>query len=172
MTVHFTLSDPAFLGYFLQCSCGKNQKVSKFGYILEHELALVFKEESKVNNECPELTCDDWCITPKFDGPSISELVQVENKNAVLLLDALGFTGDFADNCTGRLAPKDLLGRIIVAKALTSSSTQLLSTMTYLPDGSTTVTPGRKKGWLQECLDELEKLANLGITHKRTIVWS
>lgn len=100
--------------------------------------------------------------------------VNMANGNAIRVLDLVGITGD--DAYCGSMSGEDLLGRVLVALALTPEDE---GTDTYEagPDeghfqGGTHIFCGRRPGYLQDRLEQLHDIATFAAAEGATVRWS
>lgn len=99
----------------------------------------------------------------RTSGPAA---VDMKLRDGLDMLTALGFSADPAA-VHGEVQPADLLGRLLLADALTPADEGVPTT----EDGRWT-TGGRSEGWTQRKLAELRTLAELAQTQGVPVGWS
>jgi len=94
------------------------------------------------------------------------------NANAVLVLEALGITGDFSDICCGSLPVLDFRGRVLLALAIAPTDEGTIPVTYRQGDsvngvGATVYDLGRSAGYLQDKLVKLLELTDWAIANGR-----
>lgn len=125
---------------------------------------------------CLDENCREYgaSLTTVHDGPEVN----VSNANARLVLEALGLP--FEDG-SGGLDAEDFLGRVLMALAvapadagvpqhrLVPGESTIFGTVTE--HGATFIDCGRREGYLQERLVQLEEVARHAIGKGREVSW-
>lgn len=94
--------------------------------------------------------------------------VHMNFSNAALICDVLGISRDAEDG--GEMSPKDFLGRILLAQALSPADAGVPARSATA--GGRFTNGGRPEGYVQSRLSNLRELAEWAIAHdRRTVRW-
>lgn len=193
MSVTVTAEHTGFVGYVVTCCDGAAEQAPRFGSD-EDARAYLARIPGGTDYGCDELRpvlpgCELPDICPEYPlhvlGLQVEEPpeVQLNNRNAALVFDVLGLSdaaepigsGTHARDLLGPdavafdcgdLTADDLLGRVLTARALAPTDDGLPPAQ----DGRH-IEVGRRPGYLQERLIQLEHLAQWCQHRGLTIVW-
>lgn len=94
--------------------------------------------------------------------------INMSNANAAFVLDALGFAEDVqAGDLCGELPAQDFLGRVLTAFGLAPVDEGVPAHRVE----ANFIECGRRPGYLQERLVQLQELAEVACGHKSVIAW-
>lgn len=112
----------------------------------------------------------DWCgITTSYTVDDSFD-VNMSNGNARDVLEALGLIVDNEMPWCGDIAPDDLVGRVLIARAV-APDPALASYELTGERGARLVFAGRQAGYVNEKLDRLQRLAEVCAAMGRRIQW-
>jgi hypothetical protein len=159
MSVTFAPTIAADAAYRITCVCEAHNDGLIYA---DHSAA--YAALSGVTSTCTDPYCETLYITPAVEGPSLN----VSNLNAVDLLDLLGIGvgDDFEDRCVGTMKAADLLGRVLLAQALTPADAGVAS----YAEGNV-IHCGRPAGYYEDRLAILQDIALWANTRGLTITW-
>lgn len=142
-----------------QCGCGKTTSAETFASYVDGIAALA-----------TAVACEDeFCAIYKpfvIGEPTEADALEinVSNVNARLLLGSLGYAVD--DDLYGEAAGSDLLGRVLLAQALTPAD----AGVPPVRQGNVTDC-GRHEGYLDERFAQLRALAQWAADNAATVRW-
>lgn len=166
MSVTFSVEANFTEEYYATCSCGA-KRVSVDSYEDFENLCTKLKEQNLPLGGCT----DEYCFaTGNLYFHSVEDInedapyVNVSNHNFEDIADALGIPhGDG----TGLMNADDLLGRILVALAVSPESAER---PTY--NEHNIILCGREEGYVQNKLIALQEVCELAKSLNRDVVWS
>jgi hypothetical protein len=171
VTFHPAITESDCIGFTISCfetsygDEGDGHGSRNFETYQEAEAAY---RQSLTSNDVSTQCCH---ISPVWSIDTESESVQMSNSNARELLEMLGYVEDDGEIAMcGSASPDDLLGRILVARALGSDIGVPGYTETT-PGGATLIDAGRPAGYFSGKFSNLEKLVAQCRTLQRDISW-
>ena len=158
MSVTFSVEQDS-CEFKIACSCGETVLSDTFS-----DFSSAFEVLPTYSNTC----ADEFCATYPARIVAIEDerlSFNVSNTNAAYIFDALGVV-DEDERMSGAMPADDLLGRVLLAEAISPSDAGLPA----FTEGSVTYC-GRPAGYLDEKLTALREIASYARTEKVLVVW-
>jgi hypothetical protein len=154
-----------FDGFRLECACG-DVRTGRLGDTEDQALAVPTSEH-------PRCT-DRWCGEDQPRAVLYTALtwpeVNVNDRNARLVLDALGYPVEIDPSRLGECEPSDFLSRVLLAQAIAPADAGVPA-HEWPGTGVRWVECGRSEGYLQRTLASLVEVAEWAREHDRKVLW-
>lgn len=162
MSVTFSVESP-IIGWVSACACGLVRTTTMYE---TYDAVRAAIDAGAENPQC-------WSCDGYGDGPYASAIslfdeapeVNVSNANAGTLLRALGLYEQGGD-LTGALPGEEFASKVIQARVLTPQDAGVPATQYGLVTDC-----GRRPGYVQDRLDELQEIANFAWDKGLAVVW-
>ncbi len=178
MSITFTAELGAIIGFSIACCHEAACAAPRYGTYddaladlvkrKKHEDASATRREPLPGCAWPEF-CPDGFLTIWALEEQESPSVNVSERNAVLLLQALGYREPFeCSPLAGAATVEEFRGRVLTALALARAD----DGAPWRETSPRFTDCGRRPGYLQDRLEELHELADWCIQHHREIQWA
>jgi len=161
MSVSFSPSVNTHVEFKITCLCGAVENSTAMTVFPDYVSASkVFEQGGYV--------CDDPYCYVFVDAFNSEPEVNLSNGNAVHLLDVLGIQvgEDFSERCVGSMSAQDMLGRVLIALAVSPVSAEVPS----YAEGNI-IYGGRPEGYMQDKLESIRDVAVFAHANGRKVVW-
>ena len=178
MSVTFTTTESAVIGFVAECGCGKGRGATFDTYEDARMWQEMFVSAPYYLDGC----ADDLCllytpfISPIHDGGT-SPKVNMANGNVVAVFKVLGLLSDTPDGSDiddpfqgGSLSAEDFLGRILVA-SIADTSPARPTVESRGPQGAMFIECGLGEGYVQDRLADLRVVAEYAVANDRDVEW-
>jgi hypothetical protein len=162
MSVSFYPAIDDSVAHIITCICEETKFDTTYP---DRASAYAAKTSGDLKPNCGDAYCEYLYVNPAIAEPEVN----MSNSNAYDLMDVLGLIpeeGNFDDVCVGSMKAEDFLGRVVVARGLAPVSPERLPEQ----DGIM-IYAGRREGYVQERLEQLQEVADWAIANKREVVW-
>ena len=179
MSVTFTTTESAVIGFVAECGCSRSRGVKFDSYDDAYMWLDMFNAAPYNLDGCTEDLCLEYppSISPIHEGGT-SPKVNMANGNVVGIFKVLGLLSDTPDSTDvddafqgGSLSAEDFMGRIVIAEALAPISPARPTVESQSSQGARFIECGLPEGYVQERIADLRVVAEYGVSNNREIQW-